>query len=204
MSMSQCLNMVYPAIGLTAGPSTVQNGPTASRPWISVYTKWPAKAAVGACVPGALRRKSRRSRVPRTHRSASLRKKPRVLERAEVVHPRTYFIPTARAVFPNFESGQDCIGLRRVLPSNLNGPAAADRLWCADVAPYVSIHRCRSVAAVGRRDGGFDSQAAGAGLAWLRLPAGLSAAAQQQPFHFTPRKMRCGGWRAANDAHWYS
>src|SRR6202021_3826437 len=142
MSMSQCLNMVYPAIGLTAGPSTVQNGPTASRPWISVYTKWPAKASVGACVPGALRRKSRRSRVPRTHRSASLRKKPRVLERAEVVHPRTYFIATARDVFPHFVSGQDCTGLRRVLPSNLNGPPAAARLWGAVVAPWGFFFLC--------------------------------------------------------------
>src|ERR1700676_4847721 len=65
------------------------------------------------------------------------------------------------------------------LCTNLNGPPAADCLWCAYVAPCVSVHCCRSLAAVGGRDGCADSQAGRAALAWLRLPAGLHSAAEQ-------------------------
>src|ERR1700732_4644141 len=46
-SMSQCFNIVYLAVGFTAGQLPVLNGQTTCALWVSVYTKWPAKAAVG-------------------------------------------------------------------------------------------------------------------------------------------------------------
>jgi hypothetical protein len=45
--MSQCFNIVYLAIGFTAGQLAVAKRTDSLRPWVSVYTKWPAKAAVG-------------------------------------------------------------------------------------------------------------------------------------------------------------
>src|SRR5450755_3158852 len=74
------------------------------------------------------------------------------------------------------------------LHSDLNGPAAADCLWCTYVAPCVSIHCCRSLVAVGRRDGCAHSQAVGAALARLWLPAGLHSAAEQQPAALRPER----------------
>src|SRR5882762_10084077 len=46
-SMSQCFNIVHLAVGFTAGQLPVLNGQTTCALWVSVYTKWPAKAAVG-------------------------------------------------------------------------------------------------------------------------------------------------------------
>src|SRR5258705_7888180 len=47
-SMSQCFNIVHLAVGFTAGQLPVLNGQTTCALWVSVYTKWPAKAAVDA------------------------------------------------------------------------------------------------------------------------------------------------------------
>src|SRR5665213_3331614 len=66
------------------------------------------------------------------------------------------------------------------LHPDLNGLRTADCLWCADVTPHVSLDCHHSVAAAARRIGCADSQAAGGALAWLRLPAGLPAAAEQR------------------------
>lgn len=44
-SMSQCCNMLHPAVGVTAGRSTVPIGQPAA--WKRFYTIWPAKAAAG-------------------------------------------------------------------------------------------------------------------------------------------------------------
>src|SRR3984957_17138748 len=82
--------------------------------------------------------------------------------------------------------------LPRTLHPDLNGLPAAECLWCSDVAPHVSIHCCCPVAAVGDRASRAGSEEAQAGLAWLRLPARLSTAAEQQP-----AGLYAEGWVAA-------
>src|SRR6185437_9172953 len=54
-------------------------------------------------------------------------------------------------------------------------------LCCGHATPCSPVTRSGFHAAVGRRDGGADSQTAPAALAWLRFPARLPAAAEQQP-----------------------
>src|ERR1700722_5611277 len=83
--------------------------------------------------------------------------------------------------------------LRTTSHSDLNGLRAAGSLGCVHVALHVSIYCCRCVAAAGRGNSGAHSQAAT--LAWLRLPAGLSAAAEQQP-----AALRSEEWDAAAGA----
>jgi hypothetical protein len=68
--------------------------------------------------------------------------------------------------------------LRCNVHSDLNRLSTTGRLWCADVAPRVSIDCCHPVAAAGRRAGCAGSLTAGATLARIRLPAGLSAATE--------------------------
>src|SRR5450756_772529 len=81
-----------------------------------------------------------------------------------------------------------CIRLRRTLHLDLNGLPIADCLGCADVALCVSIHCCRPVAAVGVRAGRANPSTAGAALAWLRLLARLSSAAEQHPSALCPKR----------------
>src|ERR1700722_17044446 len=78
--------------------------------------------------------------------------------------------------------------LPRTLHPDLNGLPAAECLWCSDVAPHVSIHCCHPVAAVGDRASRAGSEEAQAGLAWLRLPARLPSAAEQQPAGLCPKR----------------
>jgi hypothetical protein len=77
-------------------------------------------------------------------------------------------------------------GSRCALHPDFNRLSTAGHLCCADVSPRGSIDCYRVVAAAGRRAGCAGSQTAGATLARIRLPAGLSAATEQQRSSLLP------------------
>src|SRR5580693_2599205 len=68
--------------------------------------------------------------------------------------------------------------MRWTVYSDLNRLPTTSRLWCAYVAPRISVNCYRPIDTAGRRVGCAGSQSAGATLAWLRLPAGLSSATE--------------------------
>src|ERR1700733_16225093 len=76
----------------------------------------------------------------------------------------------------------------KTLHPDFNGLPTAVCLNSVYVAHHVSINRRRSVAAFVSCSGGTSRQTAEAGLAWLRFPAGLPSATQQQPATFRPEK----------------
>src|SRR4051794_19679231 len=74
-----------------------------------------------------------------------------------------------------------CARLQKTTHSDLNGFPLTDCLWSAHASHPVSVCCRHSIAAAGGGAGRADPSKACAALAWLRLPAGLSSAAEQQP-----------------------